>query len=88
MHLTPTEWGILEMLARNPGKLIGREEVTSQTRCGAPTYAKESHYLRVYLAQLRRKLEDDPVTPAASAHRKQGWDIDLSVEGSLPAGWR
>lgn len=61
VHLTPTEWGILEMLARNPGKLIGREELLKEV--WGPAYAKESHYLRVYLAQLRRKLEDDPSHP-------------------------
>ena len=61
IHLTPTEWGILEMLARNPGKLVGREELLKEV--WGPAYAKESHYLRVYLAQLRRKLEDDPSHP-------------------------
>jgi len=61
VHLTPTEWGILEMLVRNPGKLIGREELLKEV--WGPSYAKESHYLRVYLAQLRRKLEDDPARP-------------------------
>jgi two-component system KDP operon response regulator KdpE len=61
VHLTPTEWGILEMLARNPGKLVGREELLKEV--WGPAYAKESHYLRVYLAQLRRKLEDDPAHP-------------------------
>lgn len=61
VHLTPTEWGILEMLARNPGKLIGREELLKEV--WGPAYAKEGHYLRVYLAQLRRKLEDDPSHP-------------------------
>ena len=61
VHLTPTEWGILEMLVRNPGKLIGREELLREV--WGPAYAKEGHYLRVYLAQLRRKLEDDPSHP-------------------------
>ena len=61
VHLTPTEWGILEMLARNTGKLVGREELLKEV--WGPAYAKESHYLRVYLAQLRRKLEDDPAHP-------------------------
>lgn len=61
VHLTPTEWGILEMLARNPGKLVGREELLKEV--WGPAYAKEGHYLRVYLAQLRRKLEDDPAHP-------------------------
>lgn len=61
VHLTPTEWGILEMLARNPGRLVGREDLLREV--WGPAYARESHYLRVYLAQLRRKLEDDPAHP-------------------------
>ncbi|WP_193044828.1 response regulator [Mycolicibacterium baixiangningiae] len=61
VHLTPTEWGMLEILARNSGKLVGREHLL--TEIWGPTYAKSTHYLRVYLAQLRRKLEDDPAHP-------------------------
>ena len=61
VHLTPTEWGILEFLVRNRGKLVGREELLREV--WGPSYAKETHYLRVYLAQLRRKLEDDPSHP-------------------------
>ena len=61
VHLTPTEWGMLEMLVRNRGKLVGREELLKEV--WGPSYAKETHYLRVYLAQLRRKLEDDPSRP-------------------------
>ncbi|BCI51065.1 DNA-binding response regulator [Mycolicibacterium litorale] len=61
VHLTPTEWGMLEILARNSGKLVGREHLL--TEIWGPTYAKSTHYLRVYLAQLRRKLEDDPARP-------------------------
>ena len=61
VHLTPTEWGMLEMLVRNRGKLVGREELL--TEVWGPAYATETHYLRVYLAQLRRKLEDDPSHP-------------------------
>lgn len=61
VHLTPTEWGMLEMLVRNRGKLVGRDELLTQV--WGPAYAKETHYLRVYLAQLRRKLEDDPSHP-------------------------
>lgn len=73
IHLTPTEWGILEILVRNSGKLVTREQLL--TEVWGPTYAKSSHYLRVYLAQLRRKLEDDPshpvhlVTEAGMGHR-------------------
>lgn len=61
VHLTPTEWGILEMLVRNRGKLVGREDLLREV--WGPSYARESHYLRVYLAQLRRKLEDNPSSP-------------------------
>lgn len=61
VHLTPTEWGMLEMLVRHRGKLVGREELLKEV--WGPAYAKESHYLRVYLAQLRRKLENDPSHP-------------------------
>jgi two-component system KDP operon response regulator KdpE len=61
VHLTPTEWGMLEMLVRNRGKLVGREELLREV--WGPKYAKETHYLRVFLAQLRRKLEDDPSHP-------------------------
>jgi two-component system KDP operon response regulator KdpE len=61
VHLTPTEWGMLEMLVRHRGKLVGREELLREV--WGPAYAKETHYLRVYLAQLRRKLENDPAHP-------------------------
>ncbi len=61
VHLTPTEWGMLEMLVRNRGKLVGRRELLQEV--WGPAYATETHYLRVYLAQLRRKLEDDPSHP-------------------------
>ncbi len=61
VHLTPTEWGMLEMLVRHRGKLVGREELLKEV--WGPAYAKETHYLRVYLAQLRRKLEVDPSHP-------------------------
>ncbi|WP_067548245.1 response regulator [Nocardia crassostreae] len=61
VHLPPTEWGVLEMLVRNQGKLVGRRELLREV--WGPAYATETHYLRVYLAQLRRKLEDDPSQP-------------------------
>jgi two-component system, OmpR family, KDP operon response regulator KdpE len=61
VHLTPTEWGMLEMLVRNRGKLVGQEELLKEVwGLGA---VGQNHYLRVYLAQLRRKLEDDPSHP-------------------------
>jgi two-component system, OmpR family, KDP operon response regulator KdpE len=61
VHLTPTEWGILELLARNQGKLVSQRQLL--TEVWGPHYQTETHYLRVYLAQLRRKLEPDASHP-------------------------
>ncbi|WGL51561.1 response regulator transcription factor [Nocardioides sp. BP30] len=61
IRLTPTEWAFLELLARNVGRLVSREQILKEV--WGPVYAKETHYLRVYAAQLRRKLEDDPAHP-------------------------
>ena len=61
VHLTPTEWGILEILVRNKGKLIPRKQILRDV--WGPEHQSQSHYLRVYLAQLRRKLEPDPAHP-------------------------
>ena len=49
---------MLEMLVRNRGKLVGREELLREV--WGPAYDTETHYLRVYLAQLRRKLARTP----------------------------
>jgi len=61
VRLTPTEWAFLDLLARNLGRLVPREQVLREV--WGPVYEKETHYLRVYAAQLRRKLEDDPAHP-------------------------
>lgn len=61
VRLTPTEWNILELLVRNSGALVTHEEILRQV--WGPAYAEETGYLRVYLAQLRRKLEADPANP-------------------------
>ncbi|GAA1901651.1 response regulator [Williamsia serinedens] len=61
VHLTPTEWGVLEMLVRNEGKLVGQRELLHEV--WGPSYHSQTHYLRVYLAGLRRKLEPDPARP-------------------------
>lgn len=60
-HLTRTEWRLLELLAHNPGRLIGHRELLQHV--WGPTYVNEVHYLRQFVAQLRRKLEDDPGRP-------------------------
>ncbi|OJY47228.1 MULTISPECIES: response regulator [unclassified Pseudonocardia] len=61
VHLTPTEWGVLELLVRHRGKLVGQRELL-RTVWGA-NYGTETNYLRVYMAQLRRKLEAEPSHP-------------------------
>lgn len=61
VHLTPTEWGILEMLVRHEGKLVSQSDIL--TTVWGPGYLGQSNYLRVYLASLRRKLEEDPAHP-------------------------
>jgi two-component system, OmpR family, KDP operon response regulator KdpE len=61
VRLTPTEWAMLEVLVRNRGRLVGRRQLLQEV--WGPGYSDETHYLRVYSAQLRRKLEDDPSHP-------------------------
>ncbi|ATD72229.1 MULTISPECIES: response regulator [Gordonia] len=61
VHLTPTEWGILEMLVRHEGKLVSQSDILNSV--WGPGYLGQSNYLRVYLASLRRKLEVDPAHP-------------------------
>ena len=61
VRLTPTEWHLLEVLLRNPGKLLSQRQLL--TEVWGPGYADASGNLRLYMAQLRRKLEPDPGRP-------------------------
>jgi len=61
VRLTPTEWRLLDVLLRNPGKLVAQQQLL--TTVWGPAYKSETHYLRQYMAQLRRKLESDPSHP-------------------------
>ncbi|MFD0266033.1 response regulator [Streptomyces sp. NPDC127106] len=61
VRLTPTEWHLLEVLVRNAGKLVGQKQLLQEV--WGPSYGTETNYLRVYMAQLRRKLEADPSHP-------------------------
>jgi len=61
IRLTPTEWSLLELLVRHAGKLVPQKQML--TEVWGPQYEHETHYLRVYLAQLRRKLEPDQARP-------------------------
>jgi two-component system KDP operon response regulator KdpE len=61
VRLTPTEWHLLEVLIRHEGKLVPQRELLQEV--WGPAYETETNYLRVYMAQLRRKLEKDPSHP-------------------------
>ena len=61
VRLTPTEWHLLEVLVRNPGRLISQRQLLQEV--WGPRYETETNYLRVYMAQLRAKLEPDPSRP-------------------------
>ncbi|TCM42736.1 response regulator [Kribbella sp. VKM Ac-2568] len=61
VRLTPTEWHLLEILVRNPNKLLSQRHLLNEV--WGPSYETETNYLRVYIAQLRRKLEPDPSRP-------------------------
>jgi two-component system KDP operon response regulator KdpE len=61
VRLTPTEWALLSELVLAPGRLVGQRQLLQSV--WGPAYEKETHYLRVYMAQLRHKLEPDPARP-------------------------
>jgi two-component system KDP operon response regulator KdpE len=61
VRLTPTEWLLLEVLLRNPGKLVTRE--TLLTEVWGPQFTTDTGYLRLYMSQLRKKLEPEPSKP-------------------------
>ncbi len=61
VRLTPTEWHIVEVLVRNAGKLVGQTQLLKEV--WGPKYEEETNYLRVFMAQIRRKLEPEPARP-------------------------
>ncbi|MBO3680437.1 response regulator [Streptomyces sp. NEAU-YJ-81] len=61
VRLTPTEWHLLEVLIRHPGRLVTQKSLLQEV--WGPTYSSQTNYLRVYMTQLRRKLEADPSHP-------------------------
>jgi two-component system, OmpR family, KDP operon response regulator KdpE len=97
IRLTPTEWHLLEVLLRNPGKLLTQRQLL--TDVWGPGYADASGNLRLYMAQLRRKLEPDPARPRwlltepgmgyhphadgeAAAREQTGTNGEAAAEGS------
>jgi two-component system KDP operon response regulator KdpE len=89
VRLTPTEWHIVEVLVRNAGKLVSQRQLLHEV--WGPQYEKETNYLRVYLAQIRSKLEPDParpryfITEARMGYRFQS-SASPAAERTPPAG--
>ncbi len=61
IRLTPTEWHLIDVLVRHPGKLVSQRQLLQEV--WGPNYGEETNYLRVFMAQIRRKLEPDPAVP-------------------------
>jgi two-component system, OmpR family, KDP operon response regulator KdpE len=61
VRLTPTEWHLVEVLVRNRGRLVAQTQLLQEV--WGPQYHDETNYLRVFMAQLRRKLEPEPAQP-------------------------
>jgi two-component system KDP operon response regulator KdpE len=61
VRLTPTEWHLVEVLVRNPGKLVSQQQLLHEV--WGPEYHDETAYLRVHMANVRRKLEPEPSRP-------------------------
>jgi two-component system, OmpR family, KDP operon response regulator KdpE len=61
VRLTPTEWGLVEVLVRNAGKLVSQRQLLQDV--WGPLYGEETNYLRVHMAHIRRKLEPHPSRP-------------------------
>lgn len=61
VRLSPTEWALLEVLVRHRGRMVGQLQLLQEV--WGPAYSAETNYLRVYTAQLRRKLEENPAAP-------------------------
>ena len=84
MRLTPTEWHIVEVLVRNPDKLVTQRQLLQEV--WGPQYEKETNYLRVYLAQIRKKLEPDPAQPALLHHRSaDGLSLRAGLARFMPS---
>jgi two-component system KDP operon response regulator KdpE len=82
IKLTPTEWAVVEILVRHQGKLVSQTQLLKEV--WGPQYGEETNYLRVFIAQIRRKLEPQPSNPryflteAGMGYRFQMPDEDLA----------
>jgi two-component system, OmpR family, KDP operon response regulator KdpE len=83
VSLTPTEWQLLEVLVRNRGRLVTQRQLLQEV--WGPAYETESNYLRVYVAQLRRKLEPEPSRPRYLL-TEPGMGYRFQAEAAQPKG--
>jgi len=83
VRLTPIEWGLVEALVRNAGKLVASRQLLQQV--WGPEYGTETNYLRVHLAHIRRKLEPDPARPRYFV-TEPGMGYRFEGPGEGPAG--
>ena len=67
MHLTPIEYRLLALLVKHAGKVLTHRHLLKEV--WGPSHVDDAHYLRIYMAQLRRKLEADRDAAALSDHR-------------------
>ncbi|GAA2017432.1 response regulator [Terrabacter terrae] len=82
IHLTPTEWSLLEALVRQPGKLLSQRQLLTQV--WGPAYVSQPANLRLYMTQLRRKLEPEPARPRHLL-TEPGMGYRFRPEGREPA---
>jgi two-component system KDP operon response regulator KdpE len=61
LRLTPTQWHLIEVLVRNPGRLVSQRQLLEEV--WGPTFVDQTNYLRVFMGQIRRKMEPDPARP-------------------------
>ena len=61
IHLTPTEYKMLSLLARNAGRVLTHRQIIREV--WGPSYAGQNHHVRVHMAELRKKIEEDPARP-------------------------
>ncbi len=85
VHLTPTEWRILEFLARRPGVLVTRQTLLKDI--WGTEQVTDTGYLRLYVSQLRKKLEDDPSRPVHLL-TESGMGYRLMLDDSVDGGSR
>ena len=80
VHLTPTEFRLLSELARHAGKVLTHRHLLREV--WGPTHADDAHYLRIYMGQLRSKLEDDPTDPQLlRTEQAVGYRLDADTPG-------